>query len=105
MGRPAGATVHVGKAAALIIGAFVLGFIVLNVDGFNGGGVPVSAGDRTSVDATTNTTAGGTTEPEVTTTTAALRQPATIKVVAINATQTSGVARRATEKLQAAGYN
>ena len=94
---------HVGKAAALIIGAFVIGFIVLNVDGA-GGGIPVSSGN--GGDAVTNTTLAQSDDTvAATTTTAALRQPATIKVVAINATQTSGVARRATEKLQAAGYN
>lgn len=105
MGRPAGATVHVGKAAVLIIGAFVLGFIVLNVDGF-GGGASLSAGTRAAIDAITNTTvAESNDEVESTTTTLALRQPATVKVVAVNATNTSGIARRATEKLQAAGYN
>ena len=95
---------HVGKAAALIIGAFIIGFIVLNVDG-TGGGIPVSSGGG-DTNAVTNTTVASSEDTvAATTTTAALRQPATIKVVAINATQTSGVARRATEKLQAAGYN
>lgn len=103
MGRPAGATVHVGKAAALIIGAFIIGFIILNVDG-TGGGIPVSSGGGGG-DAVTNTTVRQDDTSETTTTTAPLRQPATIKVVAINATQTSGVARKATEKLMAAGYN
>lgn len=96
---------HVGKAAALIIGALVLGFIVLNVDG-TGGGIPVSAGDTSAIDSSTNTTAADSGDDvESTTTTVALRAPATIKVVAINATNTSGIARRATEKLQTAGYN
>lgn len=103
MGRPAGATVHVGKAAALIIAAFVLGFIVLNVDGT--GGASLSAGNGGPSDVITNTTVGADDEPESTTTTAALRPPATVKVVAINATNTSGIAGRATSKLQAAGYN
>ncbi len=104
MGRPAGATVHVGKAAALIIGAFVLGFIVLNVDGT--GGASLSAGNGGATDVITNTTLADDDEPTAsTTTTVALRQPATVKVVAINATSQSGIARRATEKLQTAGYN
>jgi hypothetical protein len=103
MGRPAGATVHVGKAAALIVGAFILGFIVLNVDGTGGASLP--SGDR-GTDAITNTTLADSGDVVVaTTTTVALRQPATIKVVAINATKTAGIAGRATDKLRAAGYN
>lgn len=100
---------HVGKAAALIIGAFVLGYIVLNVDG-TGGGTSLSAADRAAIDAITNTTVANSDnedegDEEPTATTLALRQPSTVKVVAINATNTSGIARRATEKLQTAGYN
>lgn len=95
---------HVGKAAALILGAFVLGYIVLNVDG-TGGGIPVSAGASSASDVITNTTLADSDEVESTTTTLALRAPATIKVVAINATSTAGIAGRATSKLQTAGYN
>ncbi|MDP1794611.1 MAG: LytR C-terminal domain-containing protein [Acidimicrobiales bacterium] len=104
MGRPAGATVHVGKAAALIIGAFVLGFIVLNVDGTGGASLAVGNGGGDDSGVITNTTLGDD-ELQTTTTTVALRQPATVKVVAVNATSTAGIAGRATQKLQAAGYN
>lgn len=105
MGRPAGATVHVGKAAAIILGALLLGVVVLNADGI-GGGASLSARDLSALDGLTNTTiSDNDDEVASTTTTVALRQPSTVKVVAINATNTSGIAGRATQRLQTAGYN
>lgn len=112
MTRPTGGTggtVHVGKAAAIIIVAALIGVLVLYKD--SGGGGSVSAAERAAASAafaranaiTTTTTAadGGETEP----TTIALRAPAEVKVIALNATKTAGQAGKATKKLTTNGYN
>ena len=104
MSRPAGGTVHVGKAAAIIVAGLVLGVIVLRDNGFGGGSISsaaVRAPDnftQTTLgseedDATTDTTLGG------------LRAPAQIRVIAVNATGQAGRATQATTRLRQAGYN
>jgi hypothetical protein len=108
MARPTGANVHVGKAAALIVIAFALGFLVLNDKGSSD--FAAAAAARAAVtnnnDNFTETTLPADDEEDTTTTTAATeRQPAQIKVIAINATGRGGVAGQATTKLRNAGYN
>jgi hypothetical protein len=93
--------VHVGKAAALIIVALGLGFIVLNDDS-SGSFRAAASSPHVSVPDNFSETPSSTTTP---TTAAAERQPAQIKVIAINATGRSGVAGQATTKLRNAGYN
>jgi hypothetical protein len=107
MARPAGGTVHVGKAAALIIAALLVGGIVLYHN--SSGGSSLSAAEAAAAaaanagaNATTTTAA---TSHGATTTTVALRAPAQIKVIAINATQKAGQGALATTKLTNAGYN
>jgi hypothetical protein len=102
MARPAGANVHVGKAAAIIVVALALGFLVLN-DNSSGSFRAAASTPHVSVpDNFSETGSSSTTTP---TTTASERQPAQIKVIAINATGRSGVAGQATTKLRNAGYN
>jgi hypothetical protein len=95
--------VHVGKAAALIVVALVLGVLVLRDSG--GGGFTNSAAIRDAIeDSFTETTLPP--DDEVTSTTLAAERPANVvKVIAINASGKAGEAGRATVKLQAAGYN
>lgn len=102
MARPSGgSTVHVGKAAALIVAALLLGFIVLRDDG---GGTRVSASDiQESIDDFTETTLAD--ESPTTTAAPTLHAKNAVKVVAINATGTAGKAGQAQSKLAAAGYN
>ena len=103
MARPAGASVHVGKAAALILVSLALGFFVLNDKGSSGF---TSGAARASVrDNFTETTLPPDEGTTTTTSAAAERQPAQIKVIAINATGTAGKAGQATTKLRNAGYN
>ena len=87
MARAPGGTVHVGKAAAIIVVGLVLGVIVLRSDG-SGAGVPVSAGTGTGSEVSLTTTTVKRTSN--TPTTAALRDPSTVKVIAINGTKTAG---------------
>jgi hypothetical protein len=94
--------VHVGKAAALIVIALALGFVVLNDKGSSG--FTSVAAAHSVHDNFTETTL----RHDLTTTTlaaAAERQPGQIKVIAINATGTKGKAGAATTKLRNAGYN
>lgn len=105
MARGPATTVHVGKAAALIVVALLLGVIVIR-DNSSGAG-PVSADDiREAInDSFTTTTVAPDDDGPVTPTTGPLRQPGQIKVVAINATGTAGKAGSATDRLRTAGYN
>jgi hypothetical protein len=101
--RPSGATVHVGKAAALIVVSLALGFIVLNDKG--SAGFTTAAAARNAIH---NNFTETTLPHNVTTTTAAAaaeRQPKDIKVIAINATGTKGKGGLATTRLRSAGYN
>jgi len=102
MARPAGANVHVGKAAALIVVALALGFIVLNDN--SSGGFRARASTHVSIPDSNFTE---TTLPShvTTTTLAAERAAKDIKVIAINATGRAGVASQASAKLRNAGYN
>lgn len=96
------AGVHAGRAGVLIAVALVLGFLVL---------------DQNSAPVRVDTSGPDVTQPEVTvpespattaapvTTTAALRPPEQVKVVALNATGTSGVAGKISDQLRAASYN
>jgi hypothetical protein len=94
--------VHVGKAAALIVAAVLVGVIVLRDDS----SASVSsdalreAADRVAVTSTTLPRTSTTS-----TSAAAAHTPEQVKVVAINATGTSGQAAKATTKLHNAGYN
>ena len=111
MTRPTGgggSSVHIGKAAAIIVVALVLGVLVLKDDGGSG----LSAAQRAALQQSTPTTVADTgndddtgDDGDTTVTTAAVRDPSQVKVVAINATSKSGVARTATTTLQGAGYN
>jgi hypothetical protein len=102
MARPAGgATVHVGKAAAIIVIALALGFLVLN-DNSSGGFRAAASSTHVSVPDFTETTIRSST---TTTSAAAERQPKDIKVIAINATGRAGQGALATTKLRNAGYN
>lgn len=103
MARPSGgSTVHVGKAAALIIAAVLLGVIVLRDDG--SGGRRVSA-DVPDVDQFTTTTLGDLTDNTTTTVANVLHAKNSVKVIAVNATGTQGKGGQAQTKLSAAGYN
>ncbi len=99
MARPAGAAVHVGKAAALIVAVVLLAALVMADATPFGWFRPAAEPDAINI--VTPTTLGEAT----TTTSGALRAPSTIKVVAVNATGRAGVAGQATTKLQQAGYN
>ncbi len=96
---------HVGKAAAIIVVALALGFVVLNDKG--SGGFSAAAAARAAAaranhfTETTRAASHSTTS----TTAAAERQPAQIKVIAINATGKAGTAGKATTRLRDAGYN
>lgn len=103
MARAPGASVHLGKAAAIIVVGLILAVIVLRSDG-SGAGVAVSAGTNTrSETSITTTTVKRSTRTTATTT--PLRDPATVKVIAVNGTKTSGQGAKATTKLQDANYN
>lgn len=95
---------HVGKAAALIVAAVLLGVIVLRD---NSAGGSVSAGDIDDQINQFTTTTLADEEFEDTTTTVAnvLHAKNTVKVQAINATGTQGKGGQAQTKLTAAGYN
>jgi hypothetical protein len=106
--RTPGGTVHIGKAAALIVAGLLLGVIVLRDNSSGGGVTSVDADDiRNAIDDITNTTVASS-DNEVTTPTTAVgaeRDESTVKVIAINASGVAGQAGKATTKLQAAGYN
>ncbi len=106
MARPAGGTVHIGKAAALIVAAVLIGLLVLYQDGGTSGGLSESELRALTNDALTTTTLdpdlGGSTD---TTDASSVRSPAEVKVIAINATNKAGVAGRATTRLTTGGYN
>ena len=105
MARPGAGGLNVGRAALLIVVALVIGVFVLN----QGDDVPSAS----SFDLPTNTTVD---LPDLTSpttvaraasspTTLATRAPSSFKSIAINATNTSGVAAKATTRLTTAGYN
>ena len=105
MARPAGGNVHIGKAAAIIVAAVLLGALVLYK---HDSGIDLSASSNsgsTSNNVTPTTAGSNSGDQDLTTTTVAARQPATVKVIAVNATNASGIAGRATTRLQTAGYN
>lgn len=93
---------HVGKAAALIVVAGLLGVLVL---ADSGGSFRSSAAIRDAIqDSLTVTTLPF--DDEATPTTLATERPASaVKVVAVNASGKAGEAGKATTKLQSAGYN
>jgi len=105
MARPAGgSTVHVGKAAVLIVVGVLVGIIVLRSDGSSGTSLSAAAAREAAENALTNTTLDDD-DDDVTATTVALRAPASVKVIAINGTRTAGQGAKATTKLQNALYN
>ena len=89
------------KAGALIFVSLALGFIVLNDKGSSSFASAAAAREAIRNLGTTPTT----TRAATTTTLAAERQPAQIKVVAINATGKAGQANLAANRLRSAGYN
>ncbi|HVT78155.1 MAG TPA: LytR C-terminal domain-containing protein [Acidimicrobiales bacterium] len=104
MARPAGTNVHVGKAAAIIVVALALGFVVLNDKGSGGFSAAAAARAAARANHFTETTQAPS-RSTTSTTAAAERQPAQIKVIAINATGKAGTAGKATTRLRDAGYN
>ena len=94
--------VHIGKAAAIIVAAALLGLLVLYK---HDGGSGISAPRAAAAQGLTTTTLASSGNHDLTTTTVGARQPSTVKVIAVNATSTSGIAGRATTRLTTAGYN
>lgn len=94
----------VGRAAALLGAAVVIGIVLLNAADDSPTGRVTAGRDTTdtTVAVSEETT---TTAPPVTTTTVALRAPKDVKVVSANGTDVKGVARKATDALRAAGFN
>lgn len=91
-----------GRGIPLVALAFLIGIALLNrVDTAEPGNV-VDAG---SSEDTTPTTAAPAVDPEVTTTTAALRAPRDVRVLSANGTDVRGAAGRIKDRLMAAGYN
>jgi hypothetical protein len=92
------AAIHTGRAAVLLIVAFLIGVGLLH-----------SADKSTVVIGTTGTTAPKTTTTTAsqasTTTTAAPRDPRTVKVLAANGTSTNGIGDKLRRKLLAANYD
>ena len=100
LGRSAG--VHAGRAAVLIVAAVVIGLLVLNDSGPTTVSTSGPEPDRITVpEQTTSTTAAR----APTTTTAALRPAEQVKVIALNATSTAGVAGKISAQLRDARYN
>lgn len=101
-GRSAGTAV--GRGAAIIAVALVIGIVFLNA--VDDPPQRVVAGDEP-----TETTLPAEGEEDVTTTTAiptttvALRAPKDVKVLALNGTSTKGVAGKVTDTLRRLGYN
>jgi len=92
----------VGRAALLLLVAVVLGVFLLN---------QIDDAPETTVDQTTDVTEpddNGTTPTTAATTTTTIRaakDPATVKVLAVNGTTQSGIGARTKEVLQGAKYN
>jgi hypothetical protein len=106
MARTPGGTVHIGKAAAIIVAAVLIGVLVLYQNDSGGGGLSaaeIAAARANAQNGFTTTTLGD--EQDLTTTTIGARAPQTVKVIAVNATSQSGIAGRATTRLTTAGYN
>lgn len=99
LGRSAG--VHAGRAAILIVAAVVIGLLVLNDSGPSTVSTSGPDPDRVTVPEEVTTT----TARVPTTTTAALRPAEQVKVIALNATSTAGVAGKISDLLIAARYN
>jgi LytR cell envelope-related transcriptional attenuator len=99
-GRSAGANAL--RGAGLLVVAVVLGVILLNrTDSGNPFDQPVVAGSSRGSHTTTTVAL----PVETTTTTAPLRPPAQVKVLAANGTSVKGLAGQVKDKLTAAGYN
>lgn len=93
----------VGRAALLLLVAVVLGVFLLN---------QIDDAPETTVDQTSDVTepdddngATPTTAPTTSTTVRAAKDPATVKVLAVNGTTQSGIGARTKEVLQGAKYN
>lgn len=91
-----------GRGIPLVALAFLIGIALLNRVDSTEPGEQVDAG---STEDTTPTTAAPVVEPEVTTTTAALRAPREVRVLAANGTDVRGAGGRIKDRLMAAGYN
>lgn len=101
-GRPTG--MAVGRAAALLGVAVVIGIVLLNAADDSPAG-RVSTGGQTTPITSAVSEATTTTAPATTTTTLAARAPKDVKVVSANGTDVKGAARKATDALRAAGFN
>lgn len=96
------AGVAVGRAAVLLLVAVVLGIFLLNKVDDDGGTTVSQTSDVTEPDDSDVTT---TTVPPTTTTARTARDPATVKVLAVNGTTTTGIGSRTKEVMLAAKYN
>lgn len=102
MARSNAGGLNVGRAAFLIVVGLLIGVFVLSQDGRGGSTASVRSTPSIPIpDFTTSTTTRRLAVP----TTAPLRAPGSFKSVAINATNTDGVAAKATERLRTSGYN
>ena len=96
------AGVAVGRAAVLLLVAVVLGIFLLNKVDDQGGTTVAQTSDTTVADDDGATT---TTVPPTTTTVRTAKDPATVKVLAVNGTTTTGIGARSKEVMLAAKYN
>ena len=107
--RPAEPTANVARGAILIVAAVVVGLLLLRNGLDTSETVRASdSDDDASEESTGDGGDGGEGEGEeageTTTTTAAARPPAEVPVIVLNGTSTSGVAKKISDPLAAAGY-
>ncbi|MDP9389421.1 MAG: LytR C-terminal domain-containing protein [Actinomycetota bacterium] len=98
-GRSAG--IAAGRGAALLAVALLLGFVLLRA-GDEAPADRVTAGDPTEE---TLPPVTDVVEPPTVAPTAPARPPREVRVLSVNGTDVSGVARRITDQLRQAGYN
>jgi hypothetical protein len=104
--RPAEPTANVTRGAILVIAAVVVGLFLLRNGLDTSETVRASDSDDSGEDASGDggSDANGEASDETTTTTVATRPPAEVPVIVLNGTATSGVAKRISDPLAAAGY-
>src|SRR5215813_6955894 len=99
-GRSAGAVF--ARGAALLCIAVALGFLLLHSAK---SGDPFNTASAKTADTTTTTTKPPTNSTAPTTTQVPLKAPSQVKVLPLNGSSVAGVAGKAHDRLQAAGYN